>query len=368
MSGFYRPSAPTPPDENNGPSDPRITLLNSPLSGQAVDQSPSSDDSDVCLVAGADLYTHQEVDEEDEDSSSKASADRPVSAVDVRMKNRLSGSFAESGSTSSSLQEFERLENEILRSSSHTATPQKTPQKTSSSTNLPSDSQLSVDPHTTSLSEKGASCDPEPQTSLSEIEEGHESQASDSCETVTGKSQESEADSEISQILLSESVLTKSNIRLEEEITTSDSKSSESEKRTRSQSRECHRVYEKSVGDSTSVQTFREDESEEDFSTGQESHVAISHCMLASANSLDLMSASFRSEVTMISSTEEIEYVTSEPRVVDAGSNTSASREQDTSPVRRSDTTSASTTDQSHTVDVDPSSSVSKGSRHVGEK
>lgn len=210
--GSERPVSPTPPTDDN--LTPSQVILRTSIGGEIID-SPMSDD--MGMIPPGDLYTHQEVDEEDENS--KASNDRPDSVDCIRSKaakNRFSGSFADSASTSSSLQEFERLETEVLKSSSLTGTPKKF-------VKLGTDTR--EDESTSSLPELGnESCQKSsaPQTSgeksqppmdqsslLSEIEEGHESQASDSGETVTGtvdeasndESDEANTDNQIDSII-----------------------------------------------------------------------------------------------------------------------------------------------------------------------
>lgn len=84
----------------------------------------------MCLLGANELYTHLEVGEHEESSDR---VDRP-SSVDAKMKvkYRLSGSFADSASTSSSLQEFERLEGELMSKGSNLSlpsTPQRAPGK-----------------------------------------------------------------------------------------------------------------------------------------------------------------------------------------------------------------------------------------------
>lgn len=234
-----RPTSPTPPDDSRD-------LVFAPTSlGNFMDASPCSDDTDMCIITSGDLlYTHPEVDEEEDDPSSKGSygssgvgGDRPVSVdggihrrngsagsnsnvgyhtvgLDIANKvKRLSGSFPESsGSTSSSLQEFERLEAEILSSkqqtTSLTATPNRTPQKRTAVEELktsgpptsysePSlvdkarptqEETLKQDKKESLVSTSSTSQETIEKKAkiLSEIEEGHESQASDSGETVTG--------------------------------------------------------------------------------------------------------------------------------------------------------------------------------------
>ena len=321
----------------------------------------------MCLASAGDLYTHHEVDEDDDDCSSKASLDRPASAVDVKTKNRLSGSFAESGSTSSSLQEFERLESEILRSASHSGTPQKTPQKIAGN-------HVHADPGDTADQETGAAESGSPvqcersvtltsQSTLSEIDEGHESQASDSGETVTGGSQESDTDSdaidkqltEMERVAISrfsdQSAETFRSSLHETESPTRKPHEIDPTRRTSSESAEPRKPASLSATDTDSAITGvqkrvgesrddpasgnnddededkdessgeREDEFDEDSCRTREESYRISHCMLASADSveLDLMTCSFRSEATMISSSEGLELA-SEPRLAYAGS------------------------------------------------
>lgn len=332
---------------------------------ELVDHSPCSDDTDMCLVSPGDLYTHPEVDEEDDDSSSKASVDRPVSAIDIKMKNRLSGSFAESGSTSSSLQEFERLESEILRSASHSGTPQKTPHK------IPGNG---FDPP---LESEAGSLSPAQektnilttQFSLSEIDEGHESQASDSGETVTGGSQE-DTDSEAieKQLTEIEELTTRHYTREEYQRQSSEDSSSPARRpqqinlsnRTsfdRSASgkpcpmpdsaadaamNETTRKEDASHNDPVADNDDEDDEEAHDSSVGEredefdeesyrrEESYRISHCMLASVDSVevDLMTASFRSEATMMSSSEGYDFVAvSEPKLAFAGSSVTHSNQ-----------------------------------------
>lgn len=305
----------------------------------------------MCLVSPGELYTHPEVDEEDDDSSSKASADRPVSAIDIKMKNRLSGSFAESGSTSSSLQEFERLESEILRSASHSGTPQKTPHKMSGNA---SDRPDDLDPAPLSPAQERINI-LTTQSTLSEIDEGHESQASYSGETVTGGSQE-DSDSEAIERQLTEiEELTSRHYRRKELQETRQESADESSspairpqqidllKRTsfdrsvpgKQSTASASAAHCQPAGMTSTERKSRDDADKDDEEEGEredefdeesyrrEESYRISHCMLASADSveLDLMTASFRSEATMISSSEGFDYVlTSEPKLAFAGS------------------------------------------------
>lgn len=197
-----RPVSPTPPSEDNQRTTSQVTLR-STIGGEIIDNSPCSDD--LGMIPPGDLYTHVEVDEEDENS--RASIERPdsvdgIKGVRVQNKNRFSGSFADSASTSSSLQEFERLETEVLKSSSLTGTPKKF---------IKLGSESRDDDSASSLPELGNECQktsipltgceknhpPTDQSLLSEIEEGHESQASDSGETVTGPVDESDESDEL---------------------------------------------------------------------------------------------------------------------------------------------------------------------------
>lgn len=200
-----RPVSPTPPSDD-GHSHSQVILL-SAIGGDIIDCSPCSDD--MGIIPPGDLYTHHEVDEEDE--ISKESNDRPdsvdcIKGVRIASKNRFSGSFADSASTSSSLQEFERLETELLKSSSLSGTPKKFVSLTSETRNNESSSslpELRDECQKTSIpstsSEKPHHLQPLPteQSLLSEIEEGHESQASDSGETVTGPVDESDESDEL---------------------------------------------------------------------------------------------------------------------------------------------------------------------------
>jgi hypothetical protein len=301
---------------------------------------------DMGLTSAGDLYTHPEVDEEDDDSSSKASLDRPASAVDVKTKNRLSGSFAESGSTSSSLQEFERLENEILRSASHSGTPQKTPQKTAAGNHvLVVDGEQSDRPADSSPDEKVIMLST--QSTLSEIDEGHESQASDSGETVTGGSQESDTDSDaIDKQLTAMERITSKQFKDPAAVLSDQNPARRpdqidliSETASKSSSAR-HHVGERNVpitpvqendshGEPTAAADEddapesgeQEDEFDEESCRTREESYRISHCMLASADSIDMdaMTCSFRSEATLISSSEGLEF-SSEPRLAYAGS------------------------------------------------
>ena len=215
--GSERPVSPTPPTDDN--LMPSQVILRTSIGGEIID-SPMSDD--MGMIPPGDLYTHQEVDEEDENS--KASNDRPDSVDCIRgskvtNKNRFSGSFADSASTSSSLQEFERLETEVLKSSSLTGTPKKfvklgadtrDDESTSSLPELGNESACQKSSVPLTSSEKSQPQPPMDQSSLlSEIEEGHESQASDSGETVTGtvdeasndESDEAKTDNQIDSII-----------------------------------------------------------------------------------------------------------------------------------------------------------------------
>lgn len=335
-----RPISPLPPEESADPG----SAASGPA-GLVTDHSPCSDDTDMCLISPGELYTHPEVDEEDDDSSSKASADRPVSAIDIKMKNRLSGSFAESGSTSSSLQEFERLESEILRSASHSGTPQKTPQKMpGNGTDRPDDSDpASLSPAQEKINILIA------QSTLSEIDEGHESQASDSGETVTGGDEDSDSEAIDKQLTEIEELTSRHYRRKELQDTRHESSDESSSPAIRPQqidlskrtsfdrcgkqrsgsavqpaeTRTERKSHDDAVADKEDEEEGeREDEFDEESYRREESY-RISHCMLASADSveLDLMTASFRSEATMISSSEGFDYVlTSEPRLAFAGS------------------------------------------------
>lgn len=383
-----RPVSPTPPSEDN-----QITLRSS-IGGETIDNSPCSDD--LGMIPPGDLYTHHEVDEEDENS--RASIERPdsvdgVKGVKIQNKNRFSGSFADSASTSSSLQEFERLETEVLKSSSLTGTPKKfiklgsEPRDDNSTSSLP---ELGNECQKTSMPLTG--CDksqpPTDQSLLSEIEEGHESQASDSGETVTGpidESDELKTDNQIDNIIRDVTQATnaeKTHLsnqshaerEIREEMTgqrvllsrrgfsteSSDSHARSSISTTNTDSLQARMIeldrdlmdHEDRCTPDTISLGKEGDEEEEDgsdeygkqaledqvtpifgeekpFPGSEEStfkelvpQVPMSSCMLASTDSLDLglMTSSFMSTTTMISSSETIELAPStEPKLLPAG-------------------------------------------------
>jgi len=311
-----RPSSPVPPEGFVEESSPFI-LLESSLDGRIVDRSPSSDEVDVCLLPTSDLYTHLEVDEEEEDIHSKNVAERPHSVesrgIDIigKVKNRLSGSFVESGgSTSSSLQEFERLEAEILAlkgsQTSLSGTPHKMTQKlidtSHSDPSLVASSKIDDKPPSNNLETSGTAA------TLREIEEGHESRASDSADTV------SEA-------------TTKSTIEQVQDTTSSGGRQFSRNMSTESKdSRGGRSSVSMTNTDSMAArldELQRESDLEEDTETSQseqkEEEKSISHCMLASTDTLnpDLMNVSFVSESTMQSSSEGSEFLPTQPKLVE---------------------------------------------------
>lgn len=309
-----RPSSPVPP-EGFVEESPFI-LLESSLDGRMVDRSPSSDEVDVCLIPTSDLYTHLEVDEEDEDIHSKNVTERPHSVesrgIDIigKVKNRLSGSFVESGgSTSSSLQEFERLEAEILAlkgsQTSLSGTPHKMTQKlidtSHSDPSLVASSKIDDKPPSNNLETSGAAA------TLREIEEGHESRASDSADTV------SEA-------------TTKSTIEQVQDTTSSGGRQFSRNMSTESKdSREGRSSVSTTNTESMTArldELQRESDLEENTETSQseqKEEKPISHCMLASTDTLnpDLMNVSFMSESTMQSSSEGSEFLPTQPKLVE---------------------------------------------------
>lgn len=329
--GDDRPVSPIPPDDQTG----QIINIQSSL-GQITDLSPCSDDTDnMCLGPTNELYTHPEVDE-DEESSSKM--DRPAS-VDPKIKSkyRLSGSFADSASTSSSLQEFERLECELMMKGSNlslSSTPQKTPQKLKSGfdkddmsiSSLSEFEKLEKECHDTS--EKTS---PTGEKKLSEIEEGHESQASDSGETLTGQDSESVRTriSNINQLLPrdgqsldlssdtddsgSENALAGSNMdtsqsSLQDQLTSLSFCSG---------APSLEPVPEKGEDDDDDEST-KNTESTSEPPGGQ----FAGECMLASVTSVDTVDAlnsSFISQGTMVSSSEINDFTPSQPKLLIAG-------------------------------------------------
>ena len=323
-----RPVSPIPPD------DQCVQPLNLQSSlGHITDLSPSSDDTDnMCLLGTNELYTHPEVDE-DEELSGKV--DRP-SSVDAKMKvkYRLSGSFADSASTSSSLQEFERLEGELMSKGSNlslSSTPQRTPGKGKSG----QDDQMSV----SSLSEfekleqecHSQKASPVGESKLVEIEEGHESQASDSGETVTGQDSESirtrisnvnllipregqsldltsDSDESASENALAASGMDTSNSSLQEQLTSFSYGSG---------APSLEPVVEK-------IEENDEDDDDADESNKQTASSSqpgpFTDCMLASVTSVDTadaLTSSFISQGTMVSSSEIVDFTPpSQPKLL----------------------------------------------------
>lgn len=327
-----RPVSPIPPD------DQCIQALNLQSSlGHITDLSPSSDDTDnMCLLGTNELYTHPEVDE-DEELSSKV--DRP-SSVDAKMKvkYRLSGSFADSASTSSSLQEFERLEGELMSKGSNlslSSTPQRTPGKGKSGhekddlmsvSSLSEFEKLEQECHSTS-SQKTS---PVGENKLLEIEEGHESQASDSGETVTGQDSES-IRTRISNVNL---MMPRDGQSLD---LTSDSEESASENALAASGMDTsnsslqEQLTSFSYGSGAPslepvVEKMEENDDDDDDDESNRQNVTSSQpgpltdCMLASVTSVDTadaLTSSFISQGTMVSSSEIVDFTPpSQPKLL----------------------------------------------------
>lgn len=337
--GDDRPVSPVPPDDQNIIPGGQVVTSQSSL-GQITDLSPCSDDTDnMCLGATNELYTHPEVDE-DEESSSKI--DRP-SSVDpkIKAKYRLSGSFADSASTSSSLQEFERLECELMMKGSNlslSSTPQRTPQKGKPTVEKVDDMSLSLcefeklEKECHSISEKTS---PLVEQKLCEIEEGHESQASDSGETLTGQDSESVRTriSNVNALLPREG---ESNATGQSLDLSSDTEDSASENALAGSNMD---TSQSSLQDQLTSLSFCsgapslepvpekvEDEDDLDESTKNTESISepgpYAECMLASVTSVDTtdaLNSSFISQGTMVSSSEIVDFAPSQPKLLIAG-------------------------------------------------